>query len=1450
MKRKLVSVLSCLAVCAACSPALLFRNSVAEENTTNLFYSDGVAFTTRAQVPQDAYTGDKRYGLKLTADNDGERATLSTPVTGKFEMDFAVYSENDYDGDAASPIYSNDYADLQELAFTFTDKNNAENSFEVVFAPGYAGNCVTPTARVRARGREAGIVSVGNSLNEQTAIENNAGVYTALEGASFSNKAYKGSQILDDVKSIVLTFDPDSMCVYAKANGGLNRLVWNFSNQINDAKDIGFTLDKMEEYQVSIVFNDIVDGKEANMLVYSVNGRDTSWHYLAGDERVGISTNVEFNGAANQPYAIPVPKFTDNLKNATVDVIGPISKQTFALTDGLTFTPIFAGNYTLVYNAVSDEGVHSSAEYTVEVFDETPQTQFAYSSVLYSENYGVGSSVRLPKVSVQGGLLKRDTQAQLSIYRDGELVDGYENTSEYGDTFTFTEVGEYVFKFASPDGTATQEYTFMITETLPVFAAFDFAAEVAFGTNVTLAEWQISKGGAACAYTVQTTKPDGTKVDGKDLVADQLGIYETRYTVSYGENESATYYRYFTARNSSIDAFLTQSATVQKEIGTAWFNNNLTGVILSADTSFSAEYVNEIDLSDNTKDDLLVELAVIPEIIATENFSQLLLTFTDVENSDNYFVIELLSGSQSGDPISRTYVKAGAPNQIRSGMQNGSRDRLHIGGRYGTFSLFSFSGYYTAAETGNKTMRLYYDNTEKSVYLCYQGDSKVEIVDFDDPACFNTLWGGLTSGKVRMTVQTQGYAAGKASVLLKSVDGFDLTKEYLVEEEKPFIVVDTLDYAENQFPNAVVGKAYDLFAAKAYGKLQGALDYAVEVYYDYGGAEEEKVDITNGFTPNKVGEYTVIYSVEDFYHTTNQKMLTLRAVAVDDYAEIRSNVSSADDKRLFVGERDTLKAISAYGGVGDLKVETSLVDEDGAAVEVNAKNEFILEKAGTYTVLYKVTDYLHTEKTFAYTIECSISEKPIVNDEAYLPNGFVRGFTYTLPEIVAYDYSESGEKRKAKAQISVWSEDGDELYETVAADGKYTAKAEHGDNVIVKYVIGGANGYLIKNYTVAIHDVVNTETQDVDKSKLFVTQNVSQVVAEESYLTFTLEQNAKIGYINSLTENSITFRIGAIVDAENAIGRVKAYFTDSKNANIRVRVDMVFDGSENVKLYNNGVGAEVVLNGSMLNECNVFKFVYRNGEYSLCDNNGVILYTFEETVNGDTFAGFTSGKVNVDFEMENVTGSPKFVIAEIGKYNVNSETDDSAPPQIYFKDEIKGFALVGDTVYLPAAISADVVSPTAQVLVKVTVNGKVVKDVDGIDLQNVDGTIARSFVASQTGIYRVTYLYSDALGNSNEYHKAVSVVEKNAPTLIINGDVQATAKVGDTIDVPDFTVSDDTTATDKIKKKAYVITHTGTFVSVDGDYTFEETGTYTLRYVAYDEFYNYTITDFTIEVTE
>ena len=48
----------------------------------------------------------------------------------------------------------------------------------------------------------------------------------------------------------------------------------------------------------------------------------------------------------------------------------------------------------------------------------------------------------------------------------------------------------------------------------------------------------------------------------------------------------------------------------------------------------------------------------------------------------------------------------------------------------------------------------------------------------------------------------------------------------------------------------------------------------------------------------------------------------------------------------------------------------------------------------------------------------------------------------------------------------------------------------------------------------------------------------------------------------------------------------------------------------------------------------------------------------------------------------------------------------------------------------------------------------------------------------------------------------------------------------------------------------YIVKPSGVHVAVTEDYTFEVAGTYILRYVAYDEFYNYMIIEYTIEVVE
>ena len=80
----------------ACASGLLLNNFTAKASTKSLFYTDGVELTTHQQLPVDKISGDSRYGLQMTADNDGENVTYASNIKGKFEIDFAVFSQNSF----------------------------------------------------------------------------------------------------------------------------------------------------------------------------------------------------------------------------------------------------------------------------------------------------------------------------------------------------------------------------------------------------------------------------------------------------------------------------------------------------------------------------------------------------------------------------------------------------------------------------------------------------------------------------------------------------------------------------------------------------------------------------------------------------------------------------------------------------------------------------------------------------------------------------------------------------------------------------------------------------------------------------------------------------------------------------------------------------------------------------------------------------------------------------------------------------------------------------------------------------------------------------------------------------------------------------------------------------------------------------------------------------------
>ena len=434
-------------------------------------------------------------------------------------------------------------------------------------------------------------------------------------------------------------------------------------------------------------------------------------------------------------------------------------------------------------------------------------------------------------------------------------------------------------------------------------------------------------------------------------------------------------------------------------------------------------------------------------------------------------------------------------------------------------------------------------------------------------------------------------------------------------------------------------------------------------------------------------------------------------------------------------------------------------------------------------------------------------------------------------------------KKKAQVQILIMNTDGGQIC-TVAKDGVYAPVAEHGDKVIVRYLIGGMNGYTLKDYEVCIHEVFDMEAYELDKSKLFVAENAS-VEASENFVSFAMTDDGAIRYANAIADNALSMRLGTITDEANGFTLARVYLTDSADRKTSVAFEVKFNGATATLIHGSD---SATVEGINLTEFFSYKFSYTNSDRSIRDNVGTLLCNFKEMVNGDAFTGFPSGKVRIHYEIEGVYGTPKFLVTEISGYKMNSETDDSAPPQINFKDEIRGFAVLGEVVTLPAAIVADAASPVSTILLTVTVRGETVEDINGELLEDVDGSKSYRFKPTKTGTYLVTYYYYDAFDNSNDFNKAISVVEKNKPVININGNVVSAAKVGDKLSVPKYTVSDDTTAAEAIKTQVYIITHTGQFIAVDESYTFTEKGKYTLRYVAYDEFYNYTIKDFTVEV--
>lgn len=202
---------------------------------------------------------------------------------------------------------------------------------------------------------------------------------------------------------------------------------------------------------------------------------------------------------------------------------------------------------------------------------------------------------------------------------------------------------------------------------------------------------------------------------------------------------------------------------------------------------------------------------------------------------------------------------------------------------------------------------------------------------------------------------------------------------------------------------------------------------------------------------------------------------------------------------------------------------------------------------------------------------------------------------------------------------------------------------------------------------------------------------------------------------------------------------------------------------------------------------NTFDIGYAKKKISV----GSFAFDIEKDDEGNPFEGFKSGYVYVTLSFVGATEGAQYELLNINSQGIYSTKVDRIPPKILINGDYGGTFSLGSVVTLPTAMAADVLDPNVEFGLTVTApNGDVVKDVNGVILTAVDPSQNYSFEINEYGSYNVNYSAKDTAGRTQPFSYVINVPDAEAPVITLTTSYVTTAKVGDTVIMPDFTVAD------------------------------------------------------------
>ena len=864
-------------------------------------------------------------------------------------------------------------------------------------------------------------------------------------------------------------------------------------------------------------------------------------------------------------------------------------------------------------------------------------------------------------------------------------------------------------------------------------------------------------------------------------------------------------------------------------------------------------FATNLKVEELTKDFNFLEMIVQPSVYGETDFENMTVRLTDSADANNYVEYFIQTSNIVDGAGMTSYVRGGASGTLYGGYENGIGSKYHTSGFYGTSVFHSFRGWSRVEDDfNNKTvsespMTLALDHESKQMFIGPQTNTWAAnkmMNDLDDPAKYKSdPWAGFKGDEVSVTIKAGGFSKAEGILLIKSFGGYNLAND-VVDTKAPSI---TFDYdMTDRLPVAEVGTNFPIIPFMA----KDVLDKTVKtnVWVNHINANGKKITVpTDGktFYVEYEGQYEIIYRAEDYSGNATEERIEITA--------------QADKPNIYIGIEEPLVEVDVYesvyvpyvadmniyGGSGTLITDRAVYSPSKKLLTIKDKLE--LTELGDYKVVYTATDYYGNVGYGVVTIRSQEIAAPKFVQEPEFTDMFIKGFNYKLPEAFVIE-TVNGELISLACQTYV---NGNLVTGSFVADGT---------EVAIRYVAEGATGTVEWSDTISVVDVEKGRY----KSRYFYTADTMQVIDQQTNLEFAFSDNAQATFVNAISSSSVAATFSYEASKAN-FSEMRIIIQDAANSNLSVTVTFFYDQASNTWLMQmNDSNAKVAYGESK----GTLTFSYSAKNYQIIDTNGEAAAIVNAYDNGDEFKGF-SDAVYITFEFAGVSRATSFYLEKLSNqtmgYNKSAieKAVDEIKPLIVLDDVFLLRQKIGTKANIPTAEAFDVLGQIAEFTVTVEMGGKTL--IQGPANEPVD------FLLDKAGYYNVTYFAKDTNGNKTSLPYMILVSDETAPELSVTNNLSATYNVGAAIAIPTYSATDNN---EKLYIQVMVVLpnnemrllhyvendkvtsllsrdssiYDSQFKVDDNTFVAETAGTYTLRFIAFDEYYNYTVQEIDFQV--